>query len=109
MTIDPVVRGVCETFASSDTFLSLVQAIVTAEGNILKAVQCSQPTVATEEEAIRVVCRSVIHRMADFVNQQSHDAFVAYMRDFWAPLNAANDPKGLNANWAVNVSKLWPS
>lgn len=105
--IDPDVRGICETFASSESFTALVQAIVTAEGDIVAAVRKSIPSVATREEAIRVVCRSVVHRMADFVYQNGKTTFIDYMRDKWAPLGAANDPHGLNAHWAPNVSSLW--
>lgn len=105
--IDPDVRGICASYTPAQSFAQLVQAIVTAEGNIVKAVQCSEPSVTTREQAIKVVCRSVIHRMSDWVQQDHPREFVIYLGSYWAPLNAENDPKGLNANWVPNVSKLW--
>lgn len=107
MTLDPDVRGICATYTPALSFAQLVQAILTAEGNIVKAVQCSDPTVTTRDAAIRIVCRSVIHRMSDWVQQDHPHEFVNYMGGYWAPLNAANDPTHLNANWAPNVAKLW--
>lgn len=109
MTIDPAVRGVAHAYASSETFTGLVQAVVTAEGNILRAVQCSLPTIQTRNDAIKVVCRSAIHAMADFLaaDEARTAAFVAFWAARWAPTGAANDPTGLNANWAPNVERLW--
>lgn len=108
--IDPTVRGVCASYSAAASFAALVQAIVTAEGGnvaIIKAVQCSDPTVTTLEGALKVVCRSVIHRMSDWVQQDHPHEFVTYMGSFWAPIGVQNDPTNLNANWAPNVSKLW--
>lgn len=106
MAIDADIRTICETYSTVPSFVQLIQAIVTAEGNILKAVQCSEPTVSTREQAIQVVCRSVIHRMSDYL-LKTPEAFAEYMGSFWAPLHAANDPTDLNKNWAPNVAKLW--
>ncbi len=86
----------------------LLQAVVTAEGNIVKAVQCSLPSVTTRDEALRVTARSAAHAMSDWIkstNQQT--AFVAFWAARWAPRNAANDPNDLNAHWAFNVERLW--
>jgi hypothetical protein len=84
-----------------------IQAIVKAEGNILKAVQCSMPNVKTREQALDIVCRSFQHRMVDFISKQQPHAFIEYMGSFWAPIGAANDPKNLNVNWIPNVLKIW--
>lgn len=109
MTIDPDVRGTAHNYASSETFTELVQAVVTAEGNILRAVQCSLPSIQTRNDAIKVVCRSAVHAMADFLaaDEARKDAFIAFWAARWAPQGAANDPTNLNANWAPNVDKLW--
>lgn len=107
MTIDADVAAVAKEFGEDPR---LLQAIVTAEGNILKAVQCSVPSVQTREEALRVTCRTINHRRRDFVHSlgaSSEAAFVAFLGAIWAPVGAANDPQGLNANWTKNVTALW--
>jgi hypothetical protein len=45
----------------------LIQAVV----HIITAVQCSIPAVQTREEALRVVCRSAVHAMSDFIGHGS--------------------------------------
>lgn len=107
MIIDADVRGICQSYTPAQSFAQLVQAIVTSEGDIVKAVQCSDDSIKTREQAIRVVCRSAIHRMTDWVQQDHPHEFVAYMGSKWAPVGAENDPHSLNANWVPNVSKLW--
>lgn len=111
MTIDPVVRGVGETFASSEALFELVQAMVIAEGGneaFIKAVQCSDPSVQTFEAAVRVGYRSAIHRMADYVKDNCARSYVTYFgNNFWAPLGAGNDPTNLNRNWPGNVANSW--
>jgi hypothetical protein len=64
MTIDPDVRGIA---AHYNVDSKLIQAVVNAEGNIVRAVQCSYPEITTREEAIRIVCRSAIHAMSDYI------------------------------------------
>lgn len=105
MTIDPDVRGVAAYFGLDP---ALVQAVVNAEGNIVRAVQCSIPSVQTREDALRIVCRSAVHAMRDYVRTQGLAGdFVAFWSKRWAPVGATNDPTGLNANWTTNVRKLW--
>ena len=106
MMIDADVRAVAHDFGLDP---ALLQAVVTAEGNILKAVQCSIPTVQTRSEALRILARSAAHAMTDYIksSDQYRAEFVAFWGDRWAPVGAANDPKGLNANWIQNVRKLW--
>ena len=86
---------------------NLIQAVVAAEGDILKAVQCALPKTKTREEAIGITCRSAAHALSDFVKARSDAAFVAFWADRWAPRGAANDPHHLNANWPKNVLRLW--
>lgn len=96
---------------------ALIQAVVIAEGNILKAVQCSVPSVKTREEALKVVCRSAVGALIRFVKSDLHDtefenldldeAFVKHWAKRWAPVGAENDPTALNKNWPKNVLKAW--
>lgn len=104
MTIDPDVRGVAQSFGLDQ---QLLQAVVNAEGNIVKAVQCSVPTVTTRDEALRITARSLVHRLCDFTKAHDGPGFVQYMATFWAPVGAPNDPRHLNANWPKNVVAFW--
>lgn len=105
MTIDPDVRSTAQRFGLEPRFL---QAIVTAEGDILRAVRCSIPSTKDRQQALEITCRSAIHAMRDFVTEFGFaETYVEYFGNRWAPLGAKNDPKGLNANWVPNVYKLW--
>jgi hypothetical protein len=105
VTIAPDVRAVAQSFNLDP---ALVQAVVTAEGNIVAAVRCSVPSVSTREEALRILCRSIVHAMRDYLVGQGLAAdFVAFWGKRWAPVGATNDPTGLNGHWTTNVRKLW--
>ncbi len=109
MTIDPDVQQIASGYASSESFTSLIQAVVNAEGNILRAVQCSLPSIQTRSDALKVVCRSAIHAMSDWTlsDQTREESFVTFWAARWAPVGAANDPTNLNKHWATNVERLW--
>ena len=104
LAIDADVKSIAKRFGVD---AALVQAVVNAEGNILKAVQCSIPSVSTREEAIEVTCRSAAHALSDYVKANDAPGFVAFWGQRWAPIGAQNDPNGLNRNWVLNVLKLW--
>ena len=106
--IDPDVRRIARRFAgSSSTFPKLVQAVVRAEGNILKAVQCSLPDTKTVEDALDVTSRSAVHAMSDYLMAHDPQGFIEFWAKTWAPQGATNDPTSLNRNWPVNVLSLW--
>ena len=106
MSIDPDVLVVARGFGLDPL---LLQAVVNAEGDIVRAVQCSLPSVTTREVALQVAARSAVHAMCDWikVDRSRRDAFVAFWAARWAPSGAANDPNNLNANWPANVGRLW--
>jgi hypothetical protein len=105
VTIDPDVRAIAARFGLDPR---LIQAVVKAEGNILRAVQCSVPSVTTREKALDVTCRSAVHAMGDFLEEQGLRAqFVDRWAQRWAPVGAENDPTALNANWPTNVKAFW--
>ncbi len=85
----------------------LVQAVVQAEGNIVKAVQCSLPSVTTRTQALDVLCRSCVHALSDYTKANHAADFVAFWGARWAPVGVANDPTGLNKHWPINVMQLW--
>lgn len=86
----------------------LLQAVVHAEGDILKAVQKSLPKTQTRQDALEITCRSCVHAMRDFlVEYHFGQTFVTYWGHRWCPPNAANDPRGLNGNWVRNVALDW--
>lgn len=106
--IDEDVRRIARRFAgASPSFPKLVQAVVKAEGNILKAVQCSEKGTKTVDEALDITCRSAVHAMSDYLMANDPEGFVKYWADKWAPKGVANDPTDLNKNWPANVTKLW--
>lgn len=104
MQIDADVQRIAREFGVD---AALIQAVVRAEGDILKAVRCSIPSVTTREEALRVTCRSAAHALSDYVKTTTGPAFVQFWAQRWAPTGAANDPGQLNQHWPGNVTRLW--
>ena len=108
MTIDTDVAAAARFWGEDPR---LVQAIVDAEGGgaaIVRAVQCSMPTVRTRAKALEVVCRSLNHRRRDYIARLGQNAdFIAFFLTHWAPPSAENDPTHLNENWPNNVRTLW--
>ena len=102
--IDQTIKTIASHFGIDPT---LIGAVERAEGNILKAVQCSIPTVETREKALEITCRSAVHAMSDYIKQTDPDGFVEFWAKRWAPVGASNDPTKLNANWPKNVKKAW--
>ncbi len=105
MTIDADVQITAKRWGLDPV---LLQAVVQAEGNILRAVQCSFPNTQTRQEALEITCRSCTHAMRDFIREYSFGpTFISYWGNRWAPIGASNDPAKTNANWVPNVTKLW--
>lgn len=104
MTLDADVAAVAKHWGLDPL---LLQAVVQSEGNIVKAVQCSLPTVQTRAEALEVLARSATHALSDYVKRSAASDFVSFWAARWAPVGAANDPQDLNVNWYQNVLKLW--
>jgi hypothetical protein len=88
-------------------------AIIEAEGgsayHLIKAVQCSEPTITTFIKALDVACRSYVHALSDeaMATGLVRVAVMARLQRRWAPLGVDNDPKNLNANWLTNVLSQW--
>ncbi len=106
MKIDTDVAVIAKRFGLDP---KLIQAVVNAEGDIVKAVQCSFPLVETREKALDITCRSCVHAMCDWLKgtKGADEAFVMFWGARWAPEGAKNDPTGLNSNWVRNVTTLW--
>lgn len=102
--IDPDVLRIARRFGVDP---KLIQAVVIAEGDILKAVRCSLPNTLNRDEAIEVTCRSAAHAMSDFIRSTNASEFIEFWGSRWAPVGAANDPENLNHNWPSNVRRLW--
>lgn len=102
--IDQKVKTIASHFGIDPT---LIAAVERAEGNILKAVQCSIPSVDSREQALQITCRSAAHAMCDYIKQTDPEGFVEFWAKRWAPQGAKNDPANLNANWPVNVKRFW--
>jgi hypothetical protein len=86
---------------------ALIQAVVNAEGDILKTVRCSLPETPDRAKALDIACRSAVHAMSDFIKADSAETFVAFWSRRWAPDGADNDPTHLNQFWPSNVLNLW--
>lgn len=123
MKIELDVAAITQRWSNSLAFTRIIQAVCLAEGNILKAVQCTYPHVTTRTEAIEILCRSCTHAMADFITERVFDctnddgdatgdrwnvlvAFIHFWAARWAPVGVTNDPSNLNKNWPVNVLKI---
>ena len=107
MQIDADVYRVARLFGIDPV---LLQAVVDAEGNIVRAVQCSIPSVSTRAEALQITARSAVHAMCDWITsggEERQAGFIAYWAGRWAPIGASNDPTNLNVNWSSNVQRLW--
>jgi peptidoglycan DL-endopeptidase CwlO len=108
MLIHPDVQRTAKWFGVNP---SLVQAVMNAEGGpdaLIRAVNCSLRDVTTLQGALEVTCRTIAHRLSDYVLERRVGAdFVAFLGQRWAPLGAENDPNNLNANWVPNVLKFW--
>lgn len=105
MTIDADVRTTAQRFGLEPRFL---QAIVNAEGDILRAVRCSIPSTKDRQTALEITCRSAIHAMRDFITAYGFaETYVEFFGSRWAPIGAGNDPTSLNKNWVPNVYRLW--
>lgn len=105
MAIDPDVRRIAAQMGSDPT---CIQAVELQEGNILRAVQCSLPTVQTREKALEVTCRSANNALWRFLAARNlQGEFIAEWGKKWAPLGVANDPTNLNKNWVPGVRALW--
>lgn len=116
MTIDTDVAATAKHWGLDP---HLLQAVVNAEGNIVRAVAISIPSVTTRQEALEVTCRSAVHAMCDFIKANDPNVdlpdystnlerdFVAFFAARWAPVGVANDPHGLNRAWPSNVLSGW--
>lgn len=107
MTIEPDVRGVAQYFGLDP---ALLQAVVNAEGDIVKAVSCSVAGVTERADALKITARSCVHALMDYIKKGGHpsqEAFVDFWAQKWAPVGATNDPKHLNAFWPKNVLNGW--
>jgi hypothetical protein len=103
-TLKPDIRRIATRFGVDPW---LIQAIDRAEGNLLKAVQCSLPKTKTREQAIEITCRTVVHAMSDYIIAEHREPFVDFFAARWAPVGVANDPQGLNAYFPRNVREGW--
>lgn len=105
--MDNELHAIARHFGLDETLLTAVER---AEGNIVRAVQCSIPSVGTRGEALEITARSAVHALSDFIKAggpERRAEFVAFWGQRWAPRGAANDPRNLNDHWVGNVKKLW--
>ena len=80
----------------------LDKAVKVAEGN--KRNFGAINTTSTPQ-AQRVLTESIQNNYIRWVQAGKPGTFIDFMRDRWAPIGVANDPKNLNANWNNNVRR----
>lgn len=52
----------------------------------------------------RTACINTIHhQIRNWLATDQREGFLAYLAEHYAPVNAGNDPRGLNVNWKSNV------
>ena len=95
---------------ASYTVEDLVDAIYTAEGGSSATYLYGIRSVEYDNEAdARRICRNTvtnnIQRYINYGSRRSND-FIEFLAGVYAPLNAENDPKGLNHNWERNVRSI---
>lgn len=87
----------------------LADAIYKAEGGNktkhpygILSVKCK-----TTQDCRQICINSIKHNLTRFKKNRgatvTPEAFIAFMGARWAPVNATNDPEGLNKHWVKNV------
>lgn len=66
--------------------------------------QCNWACVAVKTHMVDMKFEGTLHLMPDGTHRyRYHPNWIAQFKQRWAPAGAANDPKGLNANWLKNI------
>jgi hypothetical protein len=83
----------------------LADAIFRAEGGYRATYLYGIRSVRYKDEAeARQICLNTIrNNKRRFFQQDKYGDFLEFLASRYAPLNAPNDPKGLNRNWLKNV------
>jgi len=79
-------------------------AVKVAEGNPRNFGVLSEE-VSSPTQANAILNESIQNNYLRWLQAGQPGKFVDWMRDRWAPLDASNDPKNLNYNWAPNVRR----
>ena len=95
-------------FADEWSDEQIVNAIFKAEGGYLAEYLYGIRSVSydTEAEARRICFNTVRNnrkRFADYGHEQ-FDSYLEFLASRYCPVNAENDPNGLNDNWLSNVN-----
>jgi hypothetical protein len=59
-----------------------------------------------EADARRICLNTIRNNRIRFKNQDKYDDYIEFLGSRYCPINAENDPKGLNKNWVGNVKKI---
>jgi hypothetical protein len=94
----------CFTSAHAYTNEEYANAIRHAEGTWtygIKTVKCD-----SEKECRKVALRTIHNNRIRFskYGRRKYPDFISFLGSRYCPLNAGNDPQGLNKNWIRNVS-----
>lgn|SRR5574338_627647 len=106
-TIDPDVARISKRWNLPAEW---VAAVIRQEGGreaIVRAVQCSIPSVKTFDDAVDIVCRSAVGALVRLVQgRELVGEWVSVFGAKWAPVGVANDPTNLNAHWVPGIQRI---
>ena len=85
----------------------MVNAVYNAEGGANTNYPYGIKSIKTKNP--REACRqTIVNNMFRFLEStEQMDEFLTFLQRRYAPLNAEDDPEGLNQNWKKNVSRLY--
>lgn len=63
--------------------------------------------VSSKEEAERICKNTIRNNYQRWLKAGRKEHYLAFLARRYAPINANNDPKGLNRNWLKNVTKFY--
>ena len=100
-----LLHGCMVGYAQEYTDEQIVNAIYKAEGGEKATYLYGIRSVSykDEAEARRICLNTVRNNRRRFKDQTKHNEYLLFLASRYCPINADNDPKGLNKNWVKNV------
>lgn len=86
----------------------IADAIYKAEGGLKAKKPFGILSVPCEgyEECRQICLNTIRNNHIRWIRDGRPKEYLEYLRDRYCPINADNDPKGLNKNWLKNVKKF---
>lgn len=92
-------------YAETIDYEKLVDSIFISEGGYTATYLYGIRSVkyASETEARQICMNTCVNQMKRHTEHECGLDYISCLSNRYAPLNASNDPQGLNANWKKNV------